>query len=120
VDVAGHEIRLSTDGGKTFPTVIAANLSGVSQSYDWAVPPGIAPSRSAVMRVTATDAVGNSQPAVSDTLAVIGSGFTENTSVSLGYDAWNRIVQASYGDGRTLQYTYDAAGNLVQITVSGR
>jgi YD repeat-containing protein len=120
VDVTSHEIRLSTDGGKTFSTVIASNLAGTAQVYDWAVPAGIAPSRSAVMRVTATDAAGNFRAAVSDTLAVIGSGFTENSSVSLSYDALNRVTQASYGDGLTLQYAYDTSGNLVQITVSGQ
>jgi YD repeat-containing protein len=29
----------------------------------------------------------------------------------------NRPTQAVLGDGRTIAYTWDAAGNLVQITV---
>jgi len=32
----------------------------------------------------------------------------------------NRLTQAVLGDRRTVTYTWDAAGNLVQITVSGQ
>jgi len=32
----------------------------------------------------------------------------------------NRLTQAVLGDGGTIAYTWDAAGNLVAITVSGQ
>jgi YD repeat-containing protein len=32
----------------------------------------------------------------------------------------NRLTQAVLGDGRTIAYTWDAAGNLVAITVTGQ
>ena len=120
VAVASHDIALSTDAGKTFATTVASGLNGNAQVYDWSLPPDVAPSRTAVIRVTATDAAGNAQSAASDLLTLIGSGFTPNSTASFTYDSLNRLTQAALGDGRTVQYTWDAAGNLVQITVSGQ
>jgi len=120
VGVATHDVALSADGGQTFATAIAAGLGGNQQSFDWTVPPDIAPSRKAVIRVTATDAAGNAASAASGLLSIIGSGFTPNSSGTYTYDAVNRVTSAALGDGRTIQYVWDAAGNLVQITVSGQ
>ncbi len=119
VGVAAHDIALSTDAGKTFATAIAG-IGGNFQSYDWIIPSDIAPSRTAVLRVTATDAAGNAQSASSDLLTVIGSGFTPNSSATLSYDGLNRITQASWSDGTTVQYTWDPAGNLTGITITGQ
>lgn len=120
IGVANHTIALSTDAGKTFSTTIAGGLNGNTQVYDWGLAPDIAPSRMAVVRITATDAAGNAQSATSDLLTLIGSGFTPNSTANFTYDSLNRLTQAALGDGRTVQYTWDAAGNLVQITVSGQ
>ncbi len=120
VGVATHDVALSTDGGQTFPTAIASGLSGNTQGYTWAVPPDIAPGRKAVIRVTATDAAGNATAAVSGLISIIGSGFTSNSSATDTYDALNRLLQAILGDGRTVQYTWDGAGNIVSITVTGQ
>jgi len=120
VGVATHDIALSADAGQTFATAIAAGLNGNTQIYDWSVPPDVAPSRTAVIRVTATDVAGNAQSASSDLLTLIGSGFTPNSTANFTYDSLNRLTQAALGDGRTVQYTWDAAGNLVQITIVGQ
>ena len=120
IGIAGHDIALSTDGGQTFATAIAGGLAGNTQTYNWFVPPDIAPSRTAVIRVTATDGAGNAQSASSGLLALIGSGFTANSTPAYTYDSLNRLTRAVLGDGRTIAYTWDAAGNLVQITVSGQ
>ena len=120
VGVTSHDIALSTDGGATFDTAVAGALNGNQQVYDWMVPSDVAPSRTAKIRVTATDTAGNSQSATSDLLTLIGSGFTPNASASYTYDALNRLTQVKMDDGRTVQYTWDAAGNLVQITVTGQ
>lgn len=120
VGVTSQAVDLSTDGGKTFPTSIAAGLSGNRQSYTWIVPASIAPSRTAVVRVTATDAAGNSQAAASGLVSLIGSGFTANSTASYTYDGMNRLTQATLGDGRTVTYTWDLAGNLISIAVSGQ
>jgi YD repeat-containing protein len=120
IGIASHDIALSTDGGQTFATAIAGGLAGTTQNYNWFVPPDIAPSRTAVIRVTATDGAGNAQSASSGLISLIGSGFTANSSAAFTYDSLNRLTQAVLGDGRTIAYTWDAAGNLVQITVSGQ
>lgn len=120
VGVATHDIALSTDAGKTFSTPIASGLGGNSQTYTWSVPAGIAPSRTAVLQVTATDAAGNAQSASSDLLTLIGSGFTPNANVTFTYDGLNRLTQATMDDGRTITYTWDANGNLLQITITGQ
>ena len=119
VGVTAHTIALSTDAGKSFADPFA-NLGGTQQTYDWILPSDIAPSRTAVIRITATDAAGNAQSATSDLLTVIGSGFTPNVNATYTYDALNRLTQVSLDDGRTIQYTWDAAGNLAQITISGQ
>ena len=120
VGVVSHNIALSTDGGQTFATTIASGLAGNTQLFNWFVPPAIAPSRTAVIQVTATDAAGNAQSALSGPLSLIGSGFTPNSTPSFTYDSLNRLTQAVLGDGRTIAYTWDAAGNVVAITVSGQ
>jgi YD repeat-containing protein len=120
VGVTSHDIALSTDGGQTFATAIAGGLAGNTQTYNWSVPPDIAPTRTAVIRVTATDGAGNAQSALSDLISLIGSGFTANSTAAFTYDSLNHLTQAVLGDGRTITYTWDAAGNLVQITVSGQ
>jgi YD repeat-containing protein len=119
VGVAGHTIALSTDAGKTFADPFAS-VGGNQQSYDWILPGDIAPSRTAVIKVTAADAAGNTKSAASDLLTLIGSGFTPNANATCTYDALNRLTQVSMDDGRTIQYTWDAAGNLSQITISGQ
>jgi YD repeat-containing protein len=78
----------------------------------------VAPSRTAVLRVTATDAAGNAQSATSDLLTLIGSGFTPNSSATYSYDGMNRVTQVVWRDGTSISYTWDAAGNLTQITIT--
>jgi len=116
VGIASHDLALSTDGGKTFPTTIASGISGNAQTYDWLLPLDIKPTRTAAVRVTATDAAGNAQSAASDLLTAIGSGFTPNSTANYTYDSLNRLILASLGSGRTVTWVWDAAGNLVQIS----
>jgi len=84
------------------------------------VPAVIAPSRTAVFRVTVTGGAGNAQSASSGLVSLIGSGFAANSTAAFTYDSLNRLTRAILGDGRTIAYTWDAAGNLVAITVSGQ
>lgn len=39
--------------------------------------------------------------------------------VTYAYDALGRIVSATYTNGKTINYTYDAAGNRAQVIISG-
>jgi photosystem II stability/assembly factor-like uncharacterized protein len=52
-----QEIRLSTDGGATFPLVLASGLSGQQRTAQLQLPPGKA--KQAVVRVLAQDIAGN-------------------------------------------------------------
>ena len=61
---------------------------------------------------------GGPSAAVESTL--IGSGFTPNGSATYTYDGLNRPTQVSLSDGSTVQYTWDAAGNLASITITGQ
>jgi YD repeat-containing protein len=115
VSVASHQVALSTDGGATFAAPIAANLSGNAQSFIWAVPPDIAPTRTAVIRVTASDAAGNVQTAASGPLSIIGSGFAPNSTTTYEYDGLNRVVGVTFASGLKITYNWDAAGNLIGI-----
>jgi YD repeat-containing protein len=117
VGVNSQEVAISTDGGQTFPTVLAASLGGNAQAYNWLVPPDIVPSRTAVLRVTATDAAGNAQTAASGPVSIIGAGFPANTTATFKYDGLDRIIEAAMNEGRTIQYFWDEAGNLVEIRV---
>ena len=84
------------------------------------MPAVIAPSRTAVFRVTVTGGAGNAQSASSGLVSLIGSGFTAHSTAAITYDSLNRLTRAVLGDGRTITYTWDAAGNLVAITVTGQ
>ncbi len=55
--VAKYELRLSTDGGASYPTVLA-QLPGTATSFDWTVPEALANQRRAALRlmVVAVDA----------------------------------------------------------------
>ncbi|MEO8594671.1 MAG: RHS repeat domain-containing protein [Candidatus Solibacter sp.] len=119
VGVTAHDLALSTDGGKTFADPFAG-FGGNAQTYDWILPGDLAPNRMAVLRVTATDSAGNTKSASSDLLTLIGSGFTANRTATYTYDGLNRVIEVNTGDGGTVKFTWDAAGNLALITVVGQ
>jgi len=57
------------------------------------------------------------QPAIShDQSAIPGAQSTPRT-IAYTYDAAGRLVQADYGDRQVIAYTYDAAGNLLRREV---
>jgi len=108
--ISSQEIRLSTDGGETFPTVIASGLSGSVQAYGWTVPGHLATKQGRI-RVTVADTSGISTSDDSDAdFAIVG--FARQYI----YDELNRLKQVIYEDGRVVTYTFDAAGNRIALT----
>ncbi|MBX7220618.1 MAG: hypothetical protein K1Y36_11780 [Blastocatellia bacterium] len=66
VQLARHDIALSTDGGATYPFIVAAGLPGTAQSFAYVVPTFSGKTKAVRIRVMATDAAGNSTSDASD------------------------------------------------------
>jgi YD repeat-containing protein len=115
--LASHEIRLSTDGGRTYPTVIASNLAAEAQSFDWAVPAGLS-SDAARLRVLARDRSGNTAQADSPTFTLRTLDLPPSSTITYEYDRLNRLVRVVYENGATTTYTYDAAGNRLRVVTA--
>jgi Bacterial TSP3 repeat len=112
--IVRHEVRLSTDGGLTFPTQLA-DLPGNVFDFIWAVPAG--PSVGGWrLRVLATDSGGN-----------IGFGDTEISTMvinpgevatnSFYYDALDQLTGAGYDANTFFSFTYDSARNRTGVAV---
>jgi YD repeat-containing protein len=108
--VTSQEIRLSTDGGASFPTLIATGLAGDVRTYNWVVPPDLTTTQGRI-RVTATDGLSMNPFDDSD------SDFTVYPGGRIYlYDELNRLIQVIFEDGRRVTYTYDASGNRITVT----
>ncbi len=115
--IASQDISLSTDGGLTFSIPVATGLDGTVQTYDWTIPVDAITARGRV-RVIVNDTAGFSTPDDSDADFVIYEAVTK-TPKTYVYDKLNRLIQATYGDGTTVTYTYDESGNRTVLGVSG-
>ena len=63
---------------------------------------------------TATDGAGNTATATRTINVVAGK-----VSKTFTYDIFGRVVNEDFGDGRSIAYTYDDSGNLINQTVVG-
>ncbi len=109
--IDSQEIRLSTDGGQSFPETIATGLRGGVQSYDWVVPQGRVTTQGRI-RLRVTDTSGNT------TFDDSNADFEiyEGVGRTYVYDELNRLHQVIYEDGRSVTYTYDNTGNRLTLT----
>jgi YD repeat-containing protein len=116
VGVISQEVAVSSDGGITFPTIIASGLASNIQSFNWSIPISFSTALFGHIRVTASDAAGNRGygDSMVDFLIVDPA---ELKITSYTYDQLSQIVGAAYADGSVITYAYDAAGNRTNLTV---
>lgn len=100
---ASFRVLLSTDGGETYPTVIADGLPATARAVAWAVPDALA-TTSARVRVVALDSEGNERGDASRADLTIGPLGLDRRNVALALPAgavarMTRWADAT-GDGR--------------------
>jgi YD repeat-containing protein len=113
--ITSQEIRLSKDGGLTFPIVITTGLAGNLRSYVWNIPIDAFTAKGRI-KVILTNSQGGSISDYSDANFLIVQGVPKVTR-TYKYDKLNRLTGIDYEDGTKVTYTYDAVGN--RITLSG-
>ncbi|MCX5885490.1 MAG: RHS repeat protein [Proteobacteria bacterium] len=115
--IVSQDIKLSTDGGLTFPVVIATGLAGTVQSFDWNIPTSLYIAKARI-RVTVTDTIGQVASDDSDADFLILQSVPKVTH-TYEYDKLNHLTKITFEDGTTVTYTYDALGNRTALTGSG-
>jgi YD repeat-containing protein len=111
--ISSQEIRLSKDGGQTFPTIIATGLPGNAQSFNWTIPTDIATPRGRI-RVTIIDASGSVYDDSDADFIILQ--YVPKVSRTYVYDKVNQLIQVIYEDGSSIHYSYDAVGNRIALT----
>jgi len=112
--ITSQEIRLSKDGGVTFPTVIASGLAGNLRSFVWNIPTDAITTKGRI-RVTVISSTGISVSDTSDADFLILQSVPK-ISRTYVYDKLNRLTQIIYEDGTTINYTYDSVGNRISLS----
>jgi YD repeat-containing protein len=117
--VSSQQIKLSTDGGQTFSTVVADGLAGNASTFEWNIPEKLS-TPTARMQVVAVDSVGHSGDATSAAnFSVLGVTLPEAKKTTYQYDPLGRLTNVVYSDGSSITYEYDAVGNITRITKTG-
>jgi YD repeat-containing protein len=112
--ISSQDIRLSTDGGDTFPIVLTQGLPGSTTSYDWTPDIGTIEGR---IRISAVDSSGLSTADDSDKDFRVLQPIVQNAE-TYGYDKLNRLIHVDNEDGSTIDYTYDGVGNRLTRALS--
>lgn len=121
VGITSQEIRLSTDGGATYPTVIASGLASAIQSFDWEVPLALSANQGRI-KIIALDAAGNEghDESGSDFSVIITAELPPDIQeMNYEYDKLNRLKRSISDRGIESFYTYDALGNRLTLDTSG-
>lgn len=111
---SSQQIKLSTNGGSTFPTVIASGLSGTVQYYDWSIPSGLASSTARIRVIATENGTGNNIQDDSDANFTILNNLPSPKVVrAYTYDKLNRLKKITREDNGKIHYIYDNVGNLL-------
>lgn len=125
--IQSFEIRLSTDGGATFNTIIAAGVTGTARTFNWNVPTGLN-TATARIRVTVFDnAGGQGQDASNANFTITDAGVQVVLTAPNGGEnlKWDQVFPITWtvGDafadqvrGFDLFYTTDGGTSFTAIT----
>ncbi|MBX7222887.1 MAG: FG-GAP-like repeat-containing protein [Blastocatellia bacterium] len=118
IGIASQELRLSTDGGLTFPSVITTGIAGDVRSFVWPIPTGLN-TATARVQVVVKDAAGNQATSASPQNfliappPVIVTGFKLGGSGKFVFVVANSNIQA----GAKLRVTVGTTTETFDMTV---
>jgi hypothetical protein len=125
--IQSFEVRLSTDGGTTFNTIIASNVVGTARSLLWNVPAGLN-TTTARIRVTVFDnAGGSAQDASNANFTISDAGVVVVLTAPNGGETlrWDQVFKITWAVGAGLEgsvrgfdlfYTTDNGATFTSIT----
>ncbi|MFA5272135.1 MAG: Ser-Thr-rich GPI-anchored membrane family protein [Candidatus Omnitrophota bacterium] len=115
-----QEIKLSTDSGLTYPTVIATGLNESIQSYEWQVPEELTTPHARI-KIIAQDTTGHQGEAANDNDFIILKTAlpVESTEFNYTYDKLNHLTQSLSDEEIQNNYTYDPLGNRLTLDIAG-
>ncbi|MFA4843104.1 MAG: putative Ig domain-containing protein, partial [Candidatus Omnitrophota bacterium] len=116
VGIAAQEIRLSTDGGVTYPTVIASGLASSVQNFNWPVPADLSTNRARI-KIICLDAAGNTgYDESSSDFSVLKTALPlDARNIGYEYDKLNRLTRSVSDGGIENNYAYDGLGNRLTL-----
>jgi len=118
VGITSQEIRLSTDSDLTYPTIIASGLASSVQSYDWQVPQDLSTAKGRIKIICADAAANIGQDESSSDFSVIKTTLPPDAKdIGYEYDKLNRLTRSVSEAGSENNYSYDALGNRLTLTV---
>jgi len=120
-DAVTQEIRLSTDSGLSYPTLITSGLSFSTQSFNWPVPSDLSTSKARI-KIICLDSASNiiEESESEGDFSVLGDALpVDMKDTSYEYDNLNRLTRSLPEEGIENNYTYDALGNRLNLTTSG-
>jgi len=117
--ITSQEIKLSTDGGVAYPTVIASGLAGSIESYNWPVPADLYTSKGRI-KVIARDAQGNQGEDANDNdIIIIKTTLpAEAKEINYEYDRLNRLTGSVSTALPSETCNYDSLGNRLDFLFS--
>jgi len=116
VGVSGVDLAYSSDGGATFPHVIATGLAN-SGSYSWTIPSDATPQ--ALVRATAHDAAGNAASDTSDANFTIGQWTITASAGANGSIAPSGSIGVDNGGSQAFTITPAAGYYVADVLVDG-
>lgn len=118
--ISSQEIRLSTDSGLTYPTVIASDLGTGIRAYNWRVSAALTTTKARV-KIIAKDTAGNqNEDANKGDFAIMPTTLPpEAKEINYEYDSLSQLTKSISSAVDSVAYRYDALGNRLSLDVTG-